>query len=249
MHWKFRGFFLPESVRLVISLLFLGTALIVAATFRAGPREPDEASVSTSWRGTMWLLGPFALSYFCLLALDGLSTALFDRYDLVFMPVAIVYLIRLYQQNIAPDLPLSSVLVLALYAVLAVAGTHDWFAWQRARLVAINEVLSSGVPRTEIQGGFEYDAWTQVDVGGYMNSEKIMVPPGAYKPNTDVPQVAADCRLDVAPLTPAIHPKYTVAFGPKKCLMPSSYPPVPYIGWIPPFQRTIYVQEIPSPKQ
>lgn len=88
----------------------------------------------------------------------------FDRYVLDLMPLVIIGCIWLYQEYIRPELPVSSVAVLAFYAIFAVAGTHDWFAWQRARLAAIHELRVAGVARTEIQGGFEYDGWTQLSM-------------------------------------------------------------------------------------
>jgi hypothetical protein len=132
-----------------------------------------------------------------------------------------------------------------VFAVLAISGTHDWFACYRARLAAVNEIRSSGVPRNEIQGGFEYDGWTQIEDGGYINDRKLIVTAGAYDANSDPEPVAADCKFDFAPYTPLIHPKFSIAFPEKMwCLNSSTYPPIHYRTWLPPYNRTIYVQAI-----
>jgi hypothetical protein len=161
------------------------------------------------------------------------------------MPVALIVAIRLYEQWVGPRLPASCAAILALYAALAIMGTHDWFAWQRARLAAIGELIAliaSGVPRTGIQGGLEYDGWTQLEFGGHINDMRIKVPPGAYVPHPEVPQVACAFKLDSAPDTPAIHPEFSVGFEPMACLNPFPDPPVPFRAWLPPFRRLVYVQ-------
>jgi hypothetical protein len=99
--------------------------------------------------------------------------------------------------------------------------------------------------RTEIKGGFEYDGWTQIENGGHINDERIVVPAGAYDPHPKIPQVAADCQMDYAPLMPKMQPKYSVVFGLKTCLAPSQFLPVPYRAWLPPFNKMVYVQKIP----
>jgi hypothetical protein len=160
------------------------------------------------------------------------------------MPFAIVCFIWLYQQWVAPNLPLSSVVTLGLYAYLAVAGTHDWFASQRARLTAINEVRASGVPQTEIGGGTEYDYWTQIETDGYINNPKIKTPPGAYRP-AKVLRALNGCELD-SDYLPNVHPIYFVASERRACLVPSKFAPVHFRAWLPPFHGTLDVMEVPT---
>src|SRR6185437_16725045 len=124
-----------------------------------------------------WLLGPFSLGYCGLLFLHAMHDGgVFDRYALGIMPVAIILLIRLYESRIAPSLPGLCTGMLAFYALLAVAGTHDWFASQRARLAAIGELRAAGIPRAQIQGSFEYDSWTEIDTGGHILGTGVHVP-------------------------------------------------------------------------
>jgi hypothetical protein len=245
-----REFILPLPARLVLSLLIIGTAMVFVAAVLAELRNPECAAASTPWREVFWLFAPFTLSCFALLLLLALDDiAVIDRYVLVFLPLAIVCLIRLHQQWLAPNLPRSSAVLLVIYAVLAITATHDWFAWQRARLIAIDEVRSSGVPPTAIAGGLEYRGWTQIENGGHINSLWVTNPPGTYQTSLEIPPVADGCKMFFSHLMPAVRPHYAVAFSRIPCTQPSNYPPVSYLAWLPPFHRTVDVQEIPWLKQ
>lgn len=237
--------FLPAWGQKVISLLLIATAWILLKHLRGklGLPSKNERFQAESWQDVLWLLGPFGLSYFVLIVYRPL---VFDRYLLPLVAVAIICLLRLHQERIADSLPAISVAVLAIFAILAIGGTHDWFAWNRARLAALSELRASGVPRVEIQGGVEDDGWTQIRDGGYINDPRLKVPKGAYHPHIHLPAVTADCSFDFAPYTPAIYPKFSTVFPKMWCLAPSKYPPVNYRMWLPPFKGTIYIQEIPD---
>jgi len=131
---------------------------------------------------------------------------------------------------------------LALYAI---AGTHDWFALNRARVAAVTHIESSGVPPTAIQGGYDFDGWTQIEAAGYINDPRIVNPSLAYKPSIELPQLPSQCRLDFAAFTPAVQPRYFVVFSVMSCLQVSRYNPLTYNTWLPPFHRAIFIQETP----
>ena len=85
----------------------------------------------------------------------------FDRYFLVFLPLLLGLIVALCH---GPDLspgPLVgwlSASVMAVYLVFGVAATHDYLAWNRARWAAATELHErSGIPKEEIDGGFEYN--------------------------------------------------------------------------------------------
>lgn len=244
--WDFRHFALPFSLRFLVSMLVVMTALLVFAVIRAKKCDGIKILFMQQHEGALWLIGPFSVSYILLIVPRALHADLLDRYALGLMPFAIIIVILLYQDYVSQNLPWICAVTIAIYGVLAVAGTHDWFAWQRARVEAINEVRTAGVPRTEIQGGLEYDGWTQIVNGGHINQPLVEFPPGSFDPHSPVPQVAEDCRMAFAMYTPLVHPKYSVVFGPKWCLTSTDFPPVPFRAWLPPFRRTIYVQGIPS---
>jgi hypothetical protein len=53
--------------------------------------------------------------------------------------------------------------VLALEAVFAIVAMRDYLAWNRMRWVATGELLDSGVPRSSIDGGYEFNGWLGFD--------------------------------------------------------------------------------------
>ena len=246
---------LPMWAQVAISLLVVVTVLVFVEHLRIKivPLLNTRTVVAYSCQELWWLLGPFSLSYLALLLPRAYYFNLADRYLLPLMPIAIICLLRLHQEWIAPALPTFSVATLAFFSVLAIAGTHDCFADYRARLAAITEVRASGIPRTQIQGGYEYDGWTQLEITGHMNGADVMsklyrlkVPAGATHPNNHRRLVADACTLLFAPYTPDVDPKFTIAFRKMWCLAPSKYEPVTYSTWLPPFKGTIEVQEIPD---
>jgi hypothetical protein len=241
-------FIFPTWACLLFSVLVAVAFLALAATIRTHFRSEGKFPQSIFQRPTFWLLGPYFFSYCALLVLHACQEGgIFDRYLLGLMPFAIIPLIRLYQARIAPGLPPISFAMLAFYALLAITGTHDWFAWQRARLAAIAELRATGLPRIHIQGGYEYDGWTELEAAGYINDARIRIPPGAYHPNDHAPNVPKACQFYFVDKTPMIRPDYTVAFvRPMPCLIASKYPPVEYRAWLPPFQRTVYIQQFPA---
>ena len=244
--WNFHDFAIPFAARFAVSLLVEITALLVIAIIRARRRAGATTSFVQEHRDAFWLIVPFTMSYILLIVPRALHADLLDRYVLGLMPFAIVILTLLYQDYVSQNLPRICAVTIAIYGLLAIAGTHDWFAWQRARIEAISEVRAAGVPRTEIQGGFEYDGWTQVENGGHINQPLLEYPPGSFDPHSQVPQVAEECSMAFAMYTPLVQPRYSVVFGPKWCLNQTDFPPVAFRAWIPPFRRSIYVQGIPS---
>lgn len=53
----------------------------------------------------------------------------------------------------------ASVILLVAMAGFSIAGTHDYFAWNRARWAALHAAMDSGIPPTQIDGGFEFNGW------------------------------------------------------------------------------------------
>jgi hypothetical protein len=219
---------LGTSACLVLSLVVVGAFLVFLASFQ--PNMLKDPPPKAFLQEVLWIFGPFILCYFALLIPHASRGFASDRYMLDIMPFVIIFAVRLHQQWISPRIPTASILILGLYGLLAVAGTHDLFASQRARLAATDEIRASGAPRTEIVAGFEYDAWTQVEVAGYINNPRIKNPPDAYHPNL--------------PLVPTIRPVYLVTAEPRQTLAPTSFPPVHFRAWLPPFHGTFYVQKI-----
>src|SRR5260370_20898855 len=155
----------------------------------------------------LWLLGPFSLSYILMLLPRGLYALLYDRYLLGLMPLATIFLIRLYQQVTGDNLPAISFLMLGAFGFFSIAGTHDWFAANRARIVAVEEIRATGVPKTAIQGAFEYNGWTQIEPTGSLNEERIEDPAGAFHNNMRMYRLPEGCWDFFGSYVPSIEPK------------------------------------------
>lgn len=196
------------------------------------------------YRAALWLLAPFTTCYVLLLVPRAIYSFVYDRYLLGVMPAAIVMLVLLYQERMDGALPRRCLITLACFAVYTVAATHDWFALNRARIAAVHEVESRGVPATSIQGGFDYDGWTEIEAVGYINDARLQRPAHAYRAYVD--PMPSPCRLNFASFTPAIKPRFFVVFHPMPCLEVSGFPDITYRTWLPPFQRSIYVEKRPG---
>jgi hypothetical protein len=244
---------LPAWGREIISLLVVATALIFIEQLRIALRSQSKTQVNQTPRGNslwleiLWLIGPFTACYVLLLMPRGYRLVIFDRYVLLIMPGAIICLLLLHEQLIAKPISAISVVTLTIFSLLAIGGTHDWFAWYRAKAQAAREIRATGIPRTEIDGGLAYDGWTEIEAAGYINEPRLIIPAGAYHPNVLSQSVPAPCRYDFTPFIPAIHPTFSMVFAePMPCLAPSKFAPVYYRKWLPPFSGVIYIQKIPE---
>jgi hypothetical protein len=238
---------IPVWFQAAISIYVVGISLIFFADVRrlADPfAKHSGSSPQATWRFIGWLVGPFAAAYVVLLLSRGLYVFIYDRYLLGLMPFAIICLLKLYNENYAPRLPVLSYAVLAVFAAYGVLATHDLFALNRARIAAVQEVRSTGVPAKAIQAGFEYDGWTQINEAGYVNEKRMEVPQTAYKNDRRYLLRPHDCRLGFDEYAPALNRRYLVVLPSPNCGVPSTFPAVTYIGWLPPIHRAVYVYQV-----
>lgn len=231
-------FLLPLWARAVSGAVIVAIALLLVIDLRASIRAGASTIRKLLARQEVAILGPYLVAYIVLLLPRAAVGVLFDRYLLGILPVLIVWLLLLHQHRIDEHLPRASVIWLCLFALLGIAGTHDWFAWYRARGAAVEEVLASGVPDTEIQAGYERDGWIQVQHGP-INNRLITA---NYKKVPGLDRIPDDCRFDFADRTPSIHAKYSVGFEEEWCFAVTGYPPVQYTRWLPPFHEIVTVQ-------
>lgn len=236
-------------LQIVISLIAIAALFGLLFALQDGGWEELRTSKPDIRRLLVWLLVPYSACYALLtlrLLWHGLS---FDRYALGVMPCAIAGLIWIYQESFSRELPKASVMFLVVYAALGVAGTHNYFAWQRARLAAIHEVRRAGVPRTDIQAGFVHDGWTQVSLGGYVHNPAITYPPDAQRAHVGGLGLKDPCVDNYLLLTTVIRPQYEVGLAPLGCYLPSRFPAVRYTAWLPPFRREVRVGRVPKKYQ
>jgi hypothetical protein len=233
--------------RVALSLLVVMTVVLFLEQMVTKPWKVKRCAIPPSMhlRQAGWILGPFAIGYAAFLLPRAIYFFIFDRYLLGLLPVVITFLCLTYQRCMRERLPALCTVMLIVSALYAIAGTHDWFALNRARVAAINQIERSGVPATAIQGGYDYDGWTQVEAAGHINDPRIINPPSVYQPSLEPLRLQSPCRLDFAPYTPAVQPRYFVVFSVMPCLEITRYQSVTYSTWLPPFRRTIFIQEAP----
>jgi hypothetical protein len=208
------------------------------------PPEKAGREVLT-WGQTAGLLLPFFFAYIGLLLPRAAFRLVVDRYLPPLVFVAIVFALRYLQERSSnrnrAALALNAVSLLAL-TFYAVAGAHDVFSLGRARVQAAEELTRSGLPRTAIGGGMEYDGWTQIVTWGYIDEPHLKNPSWGYKPQ---PESHDPCRYWFLFLTPAVEPKYVLAYEPRSCYQPSNFAPVAYSTWLPPYSQKVYIQRVP----
>ncbi|MGA9672692.1 MAG: glycosyltransferase family 39 protein [Terracidiphilus sp.] len=203
------------------------------------PRISPPDSSSIPLRSLLALLLPFTCAYIGLILPRGLRGLLFDRYLLLLLPIAVILLLRLYQDRVHRNLPLASSVLVMIFAVVAVAGTHDVYSMYRAQRSAIDELRAGGTLDTAIDGGFEYNGMIQIQHVGYINDPKMHMP--AATRLTQPALFPANCQPLRVWLTPAIVPGYALSSDPSACGGLSSFAPVIYHKWLPFRTVTIYI--------
>ena len=236
---------IPIWFGIVLTVLTALAALLVAEQLynRKVPHLSLTIATSSGLESLLWIFGPFSVIYLLLLASRAENPGLSDRYALCLLPFAIALLLLLYQRSIGHAVPLVTVVVLAVFAVDAVGGTHDYYADQRAGDSAIRTLVAAGVPEITISQSENRDAWLQVSIAGHMHwSGPIDLDRG---PNPPLPRriPAVPCSSYIEPVAPVVQPEYYVVFSPSPCLQPSRYSPISYTAWLPPFHRNEYIEQ------
>jgi hypothetical protein len=186
------------------------------------------------------LLCLFAIGYLGLFTYRAPHGFLYDRYSLPLIPcLTIPFLLRAQSLSAHPAVGMcraSIVLawtLLVLWGLYAIVSSQDVHALANARRTAIDRLLASGVPDTQIACGGEWDNWTQLIHDGHLNIYGINSPPGSYNPNLGG--------------TPSLKCLYRVEFSPGRDTIPSTFGSVQYLSWLPPFHRSIYIDRFRNP--
>lgn len=220
---------------LVLCAISFFTAIARSRTPSVRTTEPSRIT----WHAIRILLLPFLACYCVMVVPLALIGAFFDRYLLELIAVLLILTLRWHQERLSPSLPAIAIGAVVVIAILGVAATHDLFAMARAEVRLTSALRQTGVPRTEIRGGFDFDSVTQVYTMGYINNPALVNPPGSYHPPS--PSLMGPC--DEAPLIylPALNVKYVVTSGPEPCAAPTSFPPQKYRTWLPPATRQLFI--------
>jgi hypothetical protein len=204
---------------------------------------PALRSLEAARRLTLGQLGvlllPFVLAYTLLLVPRAALVVIYDRYALDLLPLAVLLLLRVYQQYARPQLPVLTGALVALAAVGGVAMTHNNFAFYRARAALAAELRTAGVPDARVDNGWEYNSSVEIERAGYVNDPHIVTPAQAYTPVS--PPAADACPMHGYEGFREIHPLYGVSFDPNECYGEAPFAPVHYSRW--PYRNpgTLYV--------
>ena len=239
---------LTPAIRTIMTIVFVVVAFAAIEFFRVHGRSVAAltnklSDFEISWRQLLLLFGSFTGAYLILLLPRAATGTVFDRYVLPLLPIVLICLLRFYHDHAGTEIPALSFAFLALFAMYGIATTHDFFSAHRAQLSAASLIMSAGTPRTSIEGGFEFDGWTQLEAANYINDSRIRKPKDAYKKEETGDNQAPECTFFFSPKTPAIKPAYYVVFKPLPCLSPDIWAEVAYRTWLPPFGAKVYVQK------
>jgi Dolichyl-phosphate-mannose-protein mannosyltransferase len=226
------------SVTLASVIVCLWNAGRLSKTIPDGLDASDSPAKRVTWSTLVVLFAPFSAIYLFLLATRPF---LWDRYLLPLLPIVLIFLLRFFQEKLASRLQVVTLAALLMFAILDTAALHDYFSQGRARLQAAAQLRALGIPRKEINAGFEYSAWTQLELIGYVNDKRLHNPPGAYQPWVRPTNLRHECELFFSDRTPAVVGRYAVSYSSTSCVTPvDGAPPVHYRTWLRPHDQAIY---------
>jgi len=183
---------------------------------------------------------PFLPVYVGAIAIRGPFFGIYDRYA-----IPVVVILGMLLLSTCKKLPVVAWVALGIYALYGVATAHDSFSAARARLEVTKRLLASGLQRTDILSGFEFDCWTQVEQTGYINSEEIQQPANAYHDYDDCTGPAY-LQYWWRSLAPSVHGRYLVTLTPIPRLEPPSVS-VTYRTLLPFGTQHVYAQRLNEP--
>jgi hypothetical protein len=235
----------PGVRRLVTSLIAVSLIALFALLLARLKKIPStSAPAPLTWQQLGMVIVPFTMAYIILLVPRAASRAylFFDRYLLPLQLMALIPILRFYQEWLRFRLPVATLVPIAIFAAFGIAGTHDLFAIFRARVAVVDELRSAGVPPTAIDAGWEYDGWTQIENARFINDPHIRLQPGEH---FSPPSTAGDlCRPVFLDDFSALAPRYSIAYNPKECEGPTQFAPVTVRTWLGPRDTAIYVVNI-----
>ena len=232
---------LHSWVQILLTIVsFGGLAGLIASFLRSRPAPPKAAALNgVTWSQFSTLLGPFTLVYLLLLLPRAGTLEIYERYTLALLVVTLLCLLRYYQERFHPEIPLASLLVIAVMATLGIAVTHNTFAFYRARVALADELRADGITDTSVDNGWEYNFGVELEHAGFINDSRIIIPAHAYVPAAPFP--SDTCSMFFYDETPLIHPLYGVSFDPNACYGPAPFAPVTYSRWLARMPGTLYV--------
>jgi hypothetical protein len=173
----------------------------------------------------------------------------FDRYLVPVLPCLLLGLLALIsadRSDTSQTIGWPGWLLLVGFAIFGVLGTHDFYAERMAVTQLADDLVRSGVPRTALTAGPEYDAITQLQLTGTVTQEYVNTKGGPI-----FACVPYENRIPAwnwfLPCAPTIQPKFVVAAGRLPAeFVPTAHPLKLVRLWLPPFQIDVYAASVPS---
>ena len=244
--WGVRPPAMPQWLRAGVSAATcVGTCCWLAVTFgRWRSHAPAQEGEAVSWRALISLLGPFALAYIFLLLPRGFRDLTIDRYLLPLVMVALIFLLREYQDRVRPDLPKGALVLAILIAGWSAVTLQDAFAMYRAVVTAGDELMAAGLPRSHFDGGWEYDGLTQIEEGGYVHQNDIRMPAGQVLLFGH--RRRGPCEIPIDVWIPNVEPAYALSYDRNGCGGSTPFAPVTYKRLLWPHLITLYIVKDPD---
>ena len=242
--------FLHTGIRVLLTIASFTGLLCFTTTLLDSTKKPlqdDRPRSQAPWKVLGVLLAPFTLVYILLLIPRAGSSGIYDRYLPTLLVVALLCLVRLYQDRIRPELGAAGAALVAIMALYGMACTHNTFALYRARLAIASELHAAGIDDTSVDSGWEYNIGVELQHANHINNASLILPANAYTPTPPPP--AGACEMWMYDPVPHIHPLYAVAFNPNVCYGLAAFSPVHFSRW--PFRTpgTLYVVRTLPAKQ
>ncbi len=186
-------------VRILLTIASLGGLLGLLASLLGSRRTPPAADHSTAltWKQLGVLLLPFSLAYTLLLIPRAASSVIYDRYALSLLVIALICLVRFYQDRIHSRLPPASILLVGVIALYGIAVTHNLFSLYRARAALATELRANGIPDTSVDNAWEYNIGVELQHANHINEPTIAVPAHAYVLPPPLPKAHAPCTVPI----------------------------------------------------
>lgn len=242
----------PSQLALWFRLLLTALAAVGAFALLAGMLRTRTLAASDPaadrqlpWPQLLVLVVPFSLAYLLLLMPRAIFIFTVDRYLLPLLPFAVLLQLRFFERLEGRGVTSLTALPLVVFGLYSVLTLHDTFAIYRADMAGVDELRAAGIPRNSINGGFEYNALSQVLADGYAHAAGIRLPSGSILQPSPT-GLHGDCVPPATDMTPAVHARYGLAYDGAPCPRVAGFAPVRFRTWLPPFTRTAYVVQTTS---
>lgn len=220
---------------------FIGVLALVGTLVSYPRRRTPEAQTGLTGRDLRLLTLPFCLAYFVLLLPRATYLFSVDRYLVFLLPFTILGLLYRFEAVAGRrTVGVLGLLPLLAMGIFSTCILHDTFVIYRANLAGVKEVEASGLPRTAVNGGLEYNFWTQLLHTDHVYAGGILLPDGKVQEALP-PAPYGPCSQVGVEITPVVHPVYAVAYPSRYCETVPSFAPIRFSTWLPPFQRTAVI--------